>query len=286
MQKFFPLHIIFLILLLSVINYFHQEIYTFLPILPAWSFIAFNAAGILSLLLFIDIDKSSLDGLQYDFINVVTHTFRTPTTVIKWSLDGLRQSPLAKDIVDETNQIESANTRMIELLDILTGYTSTITDTAYNFKAESFREMVEQMIAKFGPKMRQKNISLLLDLPQDLPLVTADTKRFQFVLEVLFQNAVMYTPNGGHITISIHRNNKHLLFSIKDTGIGLTWKERQHVFKQFFRGHQAMVTDTQGLGLGLYIAKKIVTRHKGKMWVESAGKDKGANFLIELPLLY
>jgi signal transduction histidine kinase len=99
---------------------------------------------------------------------------------------------------------------------------------------------------------------------------------------VLIDNAIRYTPAGGFIVVKVTKKDSTLLLSIQDSGIGMTLVDRKNLFKKFYRGTNAKTTDTEGMGLGLYAAKKIVDGHGGRLWAESQGLNKGSIFYLEL----
>jgi signal transduction histidine kinase len=228
--------------------------------------------------------KARLNALEYEFINIVTHTFRTPTTVIKWSIDDLRKSPHLEEIRDGVNQIESSNERIIELLDTLINFNSSIKESDYTFAAMSFREMAEEVLRKYGPKIKEKEITLTVEIDPNIPLITADSKRLQFVVEVLMQNAIMYTPVKGQIYVGAYAAKRYIQLIVKDSGMGVKRKDRRNMFYKFFRSHEATTTNTQGVGIGLYVARKIIDLHRGRIWVKSDGENKGSTFYIKLPI--
>jgi signal transduction histidine kinase len=100
----------------------------------------------------------------------------------------------------------------------------------------------------------------------------------------MVDNAIGYTPLGGIVKISLRRTGRNTVCSITDTGIGMSKEDLPLIFSKFYRGKEARSTDTEGLGIGLYIAREIVNRHKGKMWAESDGANKGSTFSFSLPV--
>ena len=97
------------------------------------------------------------------------------------------------------------------------------------------------------------------------------------------ENAIFYTPKDGKILIdSIVRSNK-IIFYITDTGLGLNFTDKMRLFSRFYRSKEAKLMNTDGLGLGLYLSKVIIARHRGKIYAKSKGRNKGSAFFIELP---
>jgi signal transduction histidine kinase len=100
----------------------------------------------------------------------------------------------------------------------------------------------------------------------------------------IIDNAIRYTKEGG-ITVRISRQESSVLVEVKDTGAGIDREEKNSLFESFSRGAAGSKYWTGGIGFGLYVAKKYVDMHQGKIWVESEGRGKGSAFYIELPIV-
>ena len=114
------------------------------------------------------------------------------------------------------------------------------------------------------------------------PARVADPDRIDQVFENLLTNAAKYSPDGGTITIAIHREADDVHVSVADRGIGISPEEIDQVFNLFYRSPDPRAGHVGGLGLGLYISREIVTRHGGKLWAESTGQ--GSTFRVTLPI--
>ena len=99
----------------------------------------------------------------------------------------------------------------------------------------------------------------------------------------MLENSIRYTPTGGEITISLTCTNTYAGLSIKDTGVGIPKDQQDRVFSKFFRGGNVIRLETEGSGLGLFIAKNIIEAHGGKIWFESE-ENKGTTFNFVLPV--
>ncbi|MEK7531678.1 MAG: HAMP domain-containing sensor histidine kinase, partial [Patescibacteria group bacterium] len=252
--------------------------------IPSWFLL------IVSLLLFLCFGiiafrrQREFDSMKYEFVNVVTHKFRTPLSAIKWASDNLKKDMTKDERLLFAKQIESSADRLTEITNTLVGVAETGDRYSYIFVAHSFREIVESVLDRQGYKAREKGIALNISIDHDLPSLSLDVKKVQFVVEVLFENAVRYSPPHSAITIAISRTPKGVLLSVSDNGMGVKKEDISKMFEKFFRSREATKIDTEGMGLGLFLAKNIVDRHGGKIWVESDGEGKGATFLVELYL--
>jgi signal transduction histidine kinase len=158
---------------------------------------------------------------------------------------------------------------------------------AYVFKAESMRELLEHVIAAYGPQITERKIKFTIDAAQGLPLIAVDVKRMEFVIRILLENAITYTPVGGSIDVGMYLyKDKYIRFAIRDSGIGIRHSDLSHLFTKFFRSREATGADTEGMGLGLYIAQNIIKRHGGRIFAESEGLTKGSTFTFDLPVAH
>ena len=113
--------------------------------------------------------------------------------------------------------------------------------------------------------------------------VRADELKLQQVVINLLSNAVMFTPDGGHITVRAKLEDKQLMVEVVDTGIGIAPENRKNVFEDFFQVKSDIKDKTPGLGLGLGLCRRLVEMHGGKIWVESEGEGKGSRFIFTIP---
>lgn len=227
------------------------------------------------------------DTLKYEFIAVVTHKLRAPLTYIKWSLNEWPSARQDSDKIKVIEQIGNANKRLSELTDVLMGLVKIDAgDYQYNFEKKDLAKFADDALEGLFQRIKEKGVNLVKSYESGLPEVSLDEKRFRFALQVIVENAVNYTKRDGAIEIKLARDSRtaSVLISIKDSGIGITKEELPHLFSKFYRAGRARAADSEGMGIGLYMVKKIVERHNGKIWAESAGPDHGATFFIRLPV--
>jgi two-component system, OmpR family, sensor histidine kinase VicK len=196
---------------------------------------------------------------------------------------------LQKDITllekkDLLIEMEKANNRLMEIVDLLVGFAKFDKRLVYAFEALSLGEIVSTAFSKYSAAIKSKNIQISISSDKNLPMIIIDKAKIQFVVDMLIDNATKYTPKDGTISASFEAGNKDITLKIKDSGIGIGFFDRRRVFSHFFRAKSAQLMDANGLGLGLYTAKNIVERHNGKIWVESEGFNKGSTFSVRLPI--
>ena len=135
-------------------------------------------------------------------------------------------------------------------------------------------------------KAEKKGIRLAVETefdPEESPHVLADELRIKQVLYNLLANSEKFTPEGGSITIHISAQDRNLLCSVLDTGIGIAPEFQKKIFEPFFQVKGDAQTAIKGTGLGISVSQQIVELHGGQMWVESEGKGQGSRFCFTLP---
>jgi signal transduction histidine kinase len=144
-------------------------------------------------------------------------------------------------------------------------------------------EIVESVVKEMEIAAREKNLYLKFEKPKEVPKILIDKEKIREIILNLVDNAIKYTQEGG-VEVKLQILNNRLQIVVADTGEGLTKEEREKLFESFSRGSAGQKYWVEGAGIGLYVAKKIVELHQGKIWVESEGKGKGSKFYVELPI--
>lgn len=224
--------------------------------------------------------------LRDEFVHIISHKFRTPLSSAKWTIENLLsviQDPLQKkDIVDVqkmNNHLIHITNTMLELAD-----TNKASVKSYNFERVNVAELISHVTQNLKDSFRERNIILSVMCDSQL-FVKADQTRLKFVLYSILQNSINYTKIGGMVEVRAERKRRKVLITIADNGIGMEPKDVRRLFSKFHRAENATKMDTEGLGVGLYLAKGIIHRLNGKIKGGSNGKDKGSMFIITLPAI-
>lgn len=220
---------------------------------------------------------------EQTFLSIVNHTFRTPLTRIKWMADALKTDMPRKDELEIINNLDNSVNRLLELVDIVAGIKDIQNTSTYDLKAVSMREILEEALKKYSGLLHDKKIALRVPSLANIPLLSVDTKKISFVINVVIENAILYSKENGNINIEAEIKNDELILKIEDSGIGLSKKDRSNLFKRFYRGERATKMNTDGMGLGLYASREIIRRHNGKIYADSKGENLGTTFYIVLP---
>ena len=144
--------------------------------------------------------------------------------------------------------------------------------------------VIERVVTQFQSQMASQNLTLEVNVPNDLPPVLADPDRVEQILINLMTNAVQYTPSGGKITVFARSLDPFIEIGVVDTGIGIPMEHLPHVFERFYRVDKSRARQSGGAGIGLTIARHLVYAQGGEIWAESAGPGKGSTFRFTLPI--
>lgn len=223
------------------------------------------------------------DEVEQEFTTIVNHTFRTPLTRINWITKELEKDLPQNERLTYTQNLSNATERLVEIVDLIAGIKNINDKTSYNFQATSLRDIVERSIVKYREEINKKNLKFQVPTFKDIPLLTVDLKKITFVVDSIIENAIIYSPSGGTVIVDCVSKGKNLLLAVADAGPGLSLQDKFKIFSKFFRAKSAMLTYPDGMGLRLYLAKQIVSRHNGKLYAHSAGKNKGSTFYLQLP---
>jgi two-component system phosphate regulon sensor histidine kinase PhoR len=227
-----------------------------------------------------------LERVRQDFVANVSHEFKTPLTAIQ----GFAETLLAGALEDPNN-----NRRFLEIMRDHASRLARLTDDLLKlarieagkleveFSAVSVIEFIESCAETGLLKAGRKQITLEIDVPPGLPLVLGDAGLLRDVLQNLLDNAIQYTPPGGHIRVSTSAGSREVVITVSDTGIGIPLADQERIFERFYRVDAARSREAGGTGLGLSIAKHIVEVHGGRLRVES-DVGQGSRFSFSIPL--
>jgi len=235
-----------------------------------------------------NIRLEQLDKAKSEFISLASHQLRTPLSIIKGYISMLLEGTWGTTNEKQKEHLEkvyTSNERLIKLVeDLLTVSRIESGRLEFDFQPLDLDNLVESMIKEFSRMAAAKGLYLKYLKPEkSLPKVKVDSLKIRQVIQNLIENAIHYTKKGGAI-IRLKVEKNKVRFSIEDTGIGISSEEQVTLFEKFSRGRGVARMHTEGTGLGLYLAAKLIEAHQGKIWVESQGKDKGSIFYFKLPV--
>lgn len=228
--------------------------------------------------------EKELSKLKDQFITVASHQLLTPLSVIGWTVEGLRDPSLTREMLKEgVKAVEQSRRDLLAISqDLLT-----ISEIGFGYrktggKTVSLEKLVKSAVDKFKSKIAEKKLNLEIKPLSKNTDIDADEFTLEKAVEALVDNAITYSNDGGRIEIELTSDDSEVRFSIKDEGIGIPKDDEPLVFKEFFRAKNAVSKKNVGTGLGLFIVKTIVRGHGGKISFESE-ENKGATFRFTLP---
>jgi two-component system phosphate regulon sensor histidine kinase PhoR len=235
------------------------------------------------------IRQKKLSEIKSDFINNMTHEFKTPIATISLAVDALRNEKVIGDREKSayfTNIIKEENIRMNKQVEvILQASLLDKKEIELNIKEVSAQDLIKKSIDNIKLQLQEKQGQIIEEFSASNDTIQADEDHFVNLIGNLLDNAIKYSkPEGLVITVTTENRGNDLMISIKDNGIGMTRETLNRIFEKFYRAHTGNIHNVKGFGLGLGYVKTMVEAQKGKIKAESM-LGKGSTFIITLPLV-
>jgi signal transduction histidine kinase len=229
-----------------------------------------------------------LDEIKSDFISVAAHQLRTPLAALKWFFKMMsegdagdisdKQKGLLDRAYDRTNEIIEIVNNLLDISEIEEGR------FPYQFTEGNLMEVLHAVVKSGQVDADHKGVTLVFRPESEtLPPVEMDQQKIRMAIQNLVDNALKYSRKGDTVELAAAVKNNRLFISVKDEGIGIPKEQQPKIFSKFFRGSNAKEKETTGSGLGLYIVKNVVERHRGQIWFDSREND-GTTFYVSLPI--
>ena len=232
-------------------------------------------------------EMKTMDNLRRELVANVSHDLRTPLATIQGYIetilmkaDGLSEADRQKymqTIFSSTDRLKNLVEELFELSKL------EARESKPNPEPFPIAELVQDVQQKNLIIAEQKKIDLSLKFSYDLPLVYADIRMMEKVLQNLLDNAIKFTPDGGTITIGLEPQKTNLLVSVNDSGTGISSDDLPHIFDRYQKAERTKLKENEGLGLGLAIVKKILEVHNISISVQS-NEGKGTTFSFSVPI--
>ncbi|MEE9400118.1 MAG: ATP-binding protein [Dehalococcoidales bacterium] len=229
------------------------------------------------------------DRAKSDFVANLSHELRTPLTSLTGFSEALqekyfgdlneKQAEYVKYIQDNSQHMLSLIDQIVDLEKIETGKTES------EISNVKMKKLLENSVSMIEDKAADHHITLDYELAPEIDEldIRADEPKLQQVVFNLLSNAIMFTPDGGHIIVRAKVEDKQLVVEVEDTGIGIAPENQEKVFEDFFQVKGDIKDKTPGLGLGLGLSRRLVEMHGGRIWVESEGEGRGSRFIFIIP---
>lgn len=229
----------------------------------------------------------SLVKSKDEFLTIASHQLRSPVTDINWALETLGSDASISDAnKDILNHALIASRELLKIIEDLLNIAKIEEGRfGYQFESQDLVTFLNVLLAQVVPIARRAGVKIYFDRPKDpLPPVSIDPQKLSLAVNNLLVNAVRYNIENGEVTVKVEKleGKPFVEVSVKDTGIGVPGTDLPNLFKKFFRSENATRSNTEGSGLGLYIAKNIIQAHGGTIGVES-DLGRGSKFYFTLP---
>jgi len=229
-------------------------------------------------------DLEELSKQKDELFAIVIHDIKNPAALIKNLVDLLRsydltaneQQEIIEDIAQTTLKIVQLSQEVTKILTLESGLMN------LEFEPAPINMVIEDVVTRNKPAAQKKKMTLFTELPNDLPEVEMDAQKIDEVLDNLISNAIKFTHEGGTVRVKAYKELRDIVVEVSDNGLGLS---EEDVAKAFRRGQKLSASPTGGessTGMGLWIVKKIIDAHHGKVWIKSI-LGKGSTFAFSLP---
>jgi len=224
------------------------------------------------------------ERLRRNLIADTAHELRTPLAILRGNLESLQEGVIdaSPEVVISLHDEVMRISRLVnELQDISLADAG---ELRLSRRKASVEELIEKVAITFSGEAKYKNVTFSVSVPAGLPTVCVDQDRIIQVLLNILGNALRYTQSGGKVILSAGLEGHDVVFSVKDTGIGIAPEDVTNIFERFYRSEQSRSRSGGGTGLGLAIAKGLVEAHGGRIWAESK-VNEGSRFSFTVPIL-
>lgn len=231
--------------------------------------------------------EQKMNDLKVRFFTNISHELRTPLTLIMGGAEELRKdaTPGSRDEYSANIVFKNAR-RMMTLVDQLLDIRR-IVSGKMRLEVSCFDmvKLVQDVYDDFKDMAAERRIGLGLSRPDDPLMMWGDSGRLEALVYNLLSNAFKYTPDGGHIALSVYRTDAQdeVCITVKDDGVGVPKDKQEAIFEPFVQASHSARRDMSGSGIGLSFCKEIVQMHGGRIWVESQGSGRGSCFWVTLP---
>jgi signal transduction histidine kinase len=231
-----------------------------------------------------DITKDKeLEKKKDDFVSMASHELKTPLTSMKLYLDYLSAKLTTNvdgKVISTLKGLKYQTSKLQELVGDLLDVSRIQTGKLFlNKEKTDINSIVQEAVSDLQGISKIHNLKFV---KKRQLMVEVDKFRISQVLTNLLTNAMKYTPAGGNIILRVRKEGSKVVVSVKDTGVGIAKSQLKKVFDKLYQVSEPEIKTYPGLGMGLYISKEIIRRHKGKMWVESV-VGRGSTFYFSVP---
>jgi two-component system, OmpR family, phosphate regulon sensor histidine kinase PhoR len=237
--------------------------------------------------IYMTIRQKKLADMKTDFVNNMTHEFKTPISTISVTSEILAKEQVvnspekvtkyARIIFDENNRLRNMVERVLQIALIDRD------EFSLRLKESNVHEIITECIENFKIQISERKGRIKTKFDAKQPVITIDRDHLSNILNNLFDNANKYSPENPHITITTSNLDGHLLITVEDKGIGISKENQKDVFKKFHRIQTGNIHNVKGFGIGLFYVKTMMEKMGGKIELQSE-PNKGSSFTLSFPV--
>lgn len=232
--------------------------------------------------------QKKLSEIKNDFINNMTHEFKTPLATISLAVDAMRNEKVVHDSEKSayfSGIIKEENRRMNKQVEtILQAALIDRQELQLKLQPLHVNDVIRRVMDNFKLQLEDIHANVVLQLEEGYDMAYADEVHFTNLISNLIDNAIKYSRDKLTIRVQTCRSGKNMSIRVEDNGIGMTKETQRRIFEKFYRAHTGNVHNVKGFGLGLSYVKSVVDAHNGRIKVEST-VGKGTAFILEIPLI-
>jgi len=233
------------------------------------------------------LNQKKLSEIKSDFINNMTHEFKTPLATISLAIDSIKNEKVQQDkekLHYFSNIIKEENKRMNKHVEtILQAAIMEKQELQFTFTTVHVHQILQKVIDAYSLQLEEKNGIIQTDFNAKNDVLKADEVHLTNLFSNLIDNAIKYSKDNLVIKVATNSNAKVICVKIEDNGIGMSKETLKRIFEKFYRAHTGNVHNVKGFGLGMSYVKTVLEAHKGKIKAEST-LGKGSSFTVELPI--
>ncbi len=232
-----------------------------------------------------NIRLQELDKQKTEFLSIAAHQLRTPLSIIKGYVELVKEGAYGKT-TQKTNavldNVESTNEHLVKLVDEFLNISRIEQGrTKYNFESANICETITSVVGEMTLRAEEKGLSIVWSNCR-LPKLVMDAEKVRHVVFNFVDNAIKYSESGK-ILVKTEDEGDGIALKVKDSGLGFEKNDQANFYQKFYRGDNVKGTNVNGTGLGLYVCRKFIEAHGGKVWAHSEGLGKGSEFGFWLP---
>ncbi len=228
-----------------------------------------------------------LDHQKTEFLSIASHQLRTPLSILKGYIELIEDGAYGKaspKMMSVLHDMDESNERLVKLVDEFLDITRIEQGrTKFVFEKSNLNDLISSVVKELIEKSDEKKMKILWKPSKSVGVNSIfDKDKVRHVVFNYVDNAIKYSDKGA-VKVSIEKEDGGITVRVKDTGLGFNKEDQASFFQKFYRGKNVQHTNVNGTGLGIYVCRKFIEKHKGHVWAHSKGLGKGSEFGFWIP---